>query len=85
MTRIASSLCRAYGYASMAGRAGASQDAPVSSKAGKTNSVRSAAIRLVSWVVAHISLTGGCPYGYDPYPDSPIPQNRTPLYRRLCP
>ncbi|QAR47903.1 hypothetical protein EQG67_20125 [Kosakonia cowanii] len=85
MTRIASSLCRAYGYASMAGRAGASQDAPVSSKAGKTNSVRSAAIRLVSWVVAHISLTGGCPYGYDPYPDSPIPQNRTPLHRRLCP
>jgi len=41
------SLC----YTSMVGRAGASQDAPVSDKAGKTNSVRSATSRLVSWVV----------------------------------
>ncbi|EDX6482758.1 TPA: hypothetical protein ACU22X_002924 [Salmonella enterica] len=33
-------LCRAFGYASMVGRAGASQDAPVSSMAGKVNLVR---------------------------------------------
>ncbi|WP_412175888.1 ash family protein [Enterobacter sp.] len=41
------SLC----YTSMVGRAGASKGAPVSDKAGKTNSVRSATSRLVSWVV----------------------------------
>ncbi|EMJ4818524.1 ash family protein [Salmonella enterica subsp. enterica] len=40
MTRFASFLCRSSGYISMVGRAEASQDAPVSSKAGKTNSVR---------------------------------------------
>ncbi|EHM40261.1 hypothetical protein HMPREF0454_03555 [Hafnia alvei ATCC 51873] len=40
MTRFASFLCRSSGYISMVGRTGASQDAPVSSKAGKTNSVR---------------------------------------------
>ncbi|MBB2332796.1 hypothetical protein [Escherichia sp. 93.0816] len=33
-------LCRAFGYTSMAGRTGASQDAPVSSMAGNANSVR---------------------------------------------
>ncbi|MFP5628702.1 ash family protein [Salmonella sp. 741265116_PST] len=33
-------LCRSSGCISMVGRAEASQDAPVSSKAGKTNSVR---------------------------------------------
>ncbi|MEB6379429.1 ash family protein [Leclercia adecarboxylata] len=32
-------LCRAHGYTSMAGRAGASQDAPVSCNAGKVNLV----------------------------------------------
>jgi len=33
-------LCRAFGYISMVGWAGASQDAPVSDEAGKTNSVQ---------------------------------------------
>ncbi|EFP4583707.1 ash family protein [Salmonella enterica] len=33
-------LCRAHGYASMVGRAGASQDAPVPTKAGSSNPVR---------------------------------------------
>ncbi|EEO7344067.1 ash family protein [Salmonella enterica] len=40
MTRFASFLCRSSGCISMVGRAEASQDAPVSSKAGKTNSAR---------------------------------------------
>ncbi|EBD0848694.1 hypothetical protein FHN97_05120 [Salmonella enterica] len=33
-------LCRVLSYTSMAGRTGASQDAPVSNKAGNANSVR---------------------------------------------
>ncbi|EDE5445526.1 hypothetical protein BXD15_00720 [Salmonella enterica subsp. enterica serovar Utah] len=33
-------LCRAHGYASMVGRAGASRDAPVPTKAGSSNLVR---------------------------------------------
>ncbi|QIK16217.1 ash family protein [Leclercia sp. 29361] len=32
-------ICRAHGYTSMVGRAGASQDAPVSCNAGKVNLV----------------------------------------------
>ncbi|MCG1033771.1 ash family protein [Bacillus amyloliquefaciens] len=40
MTRFASFLCRSPSYISMVGRAEAPQGAPVSSKAGKTNSVR---------------------------------------------
>ncbi|EIK3125425.1 ash family protein [Escherichia coli] len=36
----ASFLCRAHGCTSMAGRAGASQDAPVSCNTGKVNPVR---------------------------------------------
>ncbi|HEF0077374.1 TPA: ash family protein [Citrobacter youngae] len=40
MARFASFLCRPPSCISMAGRAGASQDAPVSSKAGKANLVR---------------------------------------------
>ncbi|HHT3932494.1 TPA: hypothetical protein ACTYF9_002295 [Escherichia coli] len=33
-------LCCSHGYISMVGRAGASQDAPVSDKAGKANPAR---------------------------------------------
>ncbi|WP_392388907.1 hypothetical protein [Enterobacter kobei] len=33
-------LCRTFGCTSMVGRAGASQDAPVPTKAGKANPVR---------------------------------------------
>ncbi|EGZ4347901.1 ash family protein [Salmonella enterica subsp. enterica serovar Portland] len=33
-------LCRAYSYISMVGRTGASQDAPVPTKAGSSNPVR---------------------------------------------
>ncbi|WP_281350988.1 ash family protein [Budvicia diplopodorum] len=37
---LASFLCRAFGYTSMVGWAGASKDAPVSGMAGKTNPVQ---------------------------------------------
>lgn len=51
MTRQRLFLCRAFGYTSMVGWAGASQDAPVSDKAGKANPVQSATRRLASPVV----------------------------------
>ncbi|WP_434496954.1 ash family protein [Pectobacterium aroidearum] len=41
-------LCRLSSYISMVGWAGAPQGAPVANKAGKTNSVQSTTIRLVS-------------------------------------
>ncbi|MCU1795994.1 hypothetical protein CUU45_01640 [Pectobacterium polaris] len=41
-------LCRLSGCISMVGWAGAPQGAPVANKAGKTNSVQSTTIRLVS-------------------------------------
>ncbi|WP_318376622.1 ash family protein [Enterobacter sp.] len=73
MTRLRLFLCRSHGYTSMAGRAGASQDAPVSSMAGKANPVRSAT-REISLSSGGIktSHTGGCHYGYDPQPESPV-------------
>ncbi|EDQ6088378.1 ash family protein [Salmonella enterica] len=40
LTRPRLFLCRAHGYTSMAGRAGAPQGAPVSCNAGKVNPVR---------------------------------------------
>ncbi|EER9417460.1 TPA: ash family protein [Escherichia coli] len=40
MTRQRLFLCCSHGYISMVGRAGASQDAPVSDKAGKANPAR---------------------------------------------
>jgi len=51
MTRQRLFLCRAFGYTSMVGWTGASQDAPVSSMAGKANPVQSATRRLASPVV----------------------------------
>ncbi|WP_375341690.1 hypothetical protein [Leclercia adecarboxylata] len=44
-------ICRAHGCTSMAGRAGASQDAPVSCNSGKANSAR--------FCHHEISLSGG--------------------------
>ncbi|MGQ9451151.1 ash family protein [Leclercia sp. TB492] len=44
-------ICRTHGYTSMVGRAGASQDAPVSCNAGKANSAR--------FCHHEISLSGG--------------------------
>ncbi|QKN83946.1 ash family protein [Scandinavium goeteborgense] len=66
-TRFASFLCCSLCCTSMVGRAGASQDAPVSSKAGKTNSVwfhHPQDWSLRWWFKS--SLTGGCPYGDNP-------------------
>ncbi|MCC4108876.1 ash family protein [Serratia ureilytica] len=65
-------LCRALGYTSMVGWAGAPQGAPVACNAGSSNPVQSTTMRLEPLVVGFKPVTGGCLYGYDPHPDTPV-------------
>ncbi len=74
MTRPRLFLCRASGSGSdtlslphsMVGWAGAPQGAPVSSMAGKTNSVQSITRKIGLFGGGLKSHTGGCLNGYDP-------------------
>ncbi|WP_407045548.1 ash family protein [Klebsiella variicola] len=68
----ASFLCRALGYTSMVGWAGAPQGAPVACNAGSSNPVQSTTMRLEPLVVGFKPVTGGCHYGYDPHSDTPV-------------
>ncbi|EHK8453601.1 ash family protein [Escherichia coli] len=65
-------LCRALGYTSMVGWAGAPQGAPVACNAGSSNPVQSTTMRLEPLVVGFKPVTGGCLYGYDPHSDTPV-------------
>ncbi|HBQ3965325.1 TPA: ash family protein [Klebsiella pneumoniae] len=65
-------LCRALGYTSMVGLAGAPQGAPVACNAGSSNPVQSTTMRLEPLVVGFKPVTGGCHYGYYPNPNSPV-------------
>ncbi|WP_224253470.1 ash family protein [Klebsiella grimontii] len=65
-------LCRALGYTSMVGWAGAPQGAPVACNAGSSNPVQSTTMRLEPLVVGFKPVTGGCHYGYDPNPNTSI-------------
>ncbi|WP_414058377.1 hypothetical protein [Pluralibacter gergoviae] len=65
-------LCRALGYTSMVGWAGAPQGAPVACNAGSSNPVQSTTMRLEPLVVGSKPVTGGCHYGYYPNPDTSV-------------
>ncbi|WP_420340979.1 ash family protein [Trabulsiella odontotermitis] len=72
MTRQRLFLCRAHGYISMVGWAGAPQGAPVSCNAGSSNPVQSITNEIGTSGGGYIPVTGGCHDGDDPYPDSPV-------------
>ncbi|WP_414164172.1 hypothetical protein ACMGGS_20660 [Superficieibacter sp. BNK-5] len=72
MTRPRLFLCRAPGYTSMVGWAGAPQGAPVACNAGSSNPVQSTTMRLEPLVVGFKLVTGGCLYGYDPHSNTPV-------------
>ncbi|RAM06311.1 hypothetical protein DPC53_14100 [Escherichia coli] len=60
-------MCRAFGYTSMAGRAWASQDAPVSCNAGKANPVRFRPHEISLSSGGHNKPLQETPYGYNPH------------------
>ncbi|WP_155276608.1 ash family protein [Pectobacterium brasiliense] len=72
LTRLRLFLCCVSGYISMVGWAGAPQGAPVANKAGKTNSVQSTTRKIGLFGGGLSTFVGGCHYGYDPYPNSPV-------------
>ncbi|WP_369935901.1 ash family protein [Mangrovibacter phragmitis] len=68
----ASFLCRAHSYTPMVGWAGALKGAPVSCNAGSSNPVQSITSEIGTSGGGITFVTGGCHYGYNPYPDTPI-------------
>ncbi|EIL8817670.1 ash family protein [Salmonella enterica] len=89
MTRLRLFLCRMHGYISMVGWAGAPQGAPVANKAGKVNSVQFHHHEIDLSGGGLSTFVGGCHYGYDLHPDTPVTccslQCRHGLYRPCQP
>ncbi|MGU3381011.1 hypothetical protein [Klebsiella grimontii] len=66
-------MCRAFCYISMVGRAGASQDAPVSVRPVRSTPPGSTTHEIdLSGGGNKLILTGGCHYGYDLHSNTPV-------------